>query len=76
MAAQERLSMDNEESLPHFCVHGTDPVAWGSIADSHSLIPGGLHGNRAAVHFAMSLPGDHGRIVSGFRKNSCIYMFI
>ena len=64
MAAQERLSMDIEESLPYFCVHGTDPTAWRSIAASHSLIPGGLHGNRVDVHvFAVSLLGDHGRIV-------------
>ncbi len=67
MAAQERLNLDNEENLPHFCVHGTDPSAWRSIADSHSLIPGGLRGNRAAAHFAVSLPGDHRRIVSRFR---------
>ena len=58
-----------------FCVHGTDPIAWRSIADSHSLIPGGLHGNRVAVHFAVSLLGDHGRIVSEFRTNSSIYIF-
>ena len=33
MAAQERLSMDNEESLPYLCDHGADPTAWQSIAD-------------------------------------------
>ena len=76
MTTQERLVMDKAESLPCCCIHGTDPTAFRTVASSHSLIPGGLHGNRAAVHFAMSLPGDHGRIVSGFRKNSCIYMFI
>ncbi len=32
-------------------------------------------GSRAAVHFVVSLLGDHGRIVSGFRTNSVIYMF-
>ena len=41
---------------------------------THSLIPGGLAGSRAAVHFAVSL-GDQGRIVSGFRTNSVIYIF-
>ena len=74
MAAQERLSLDNEESLLHVCVHGTDPSAWRSIADSNSLIPGGLDGNRASVRFAVSLPGDHGRIVSGLKTNSRIYI--
>ena len=74
LAAQARLSMDKEESLPHFCVHGTDPTAWQRIASSHTLIPGGIHGNRVAVHFAVSLLGDHGRIVSGFRTNFSIYI--
>ena len=74
MAAQERLNMDQAD-LPCFWVHGTDPADWRSIKESHSLIPGGLAGNRAAVHFAVSLSGDHGRIVSGFRTNSSIYIF-
>jgi len=74
MAAQERLNMDQVD-LPRFCVHGTDPAAWRSIEESHSLIPGGLVGNRAVVHFAVSLVGDHGLIVSGFRTNSSIYIF-
>ena len=47
-----------------------------SIVQTHSLIPGGLAGSRAAVHFAVSLPGDNGRIVSGFRTNSVIYIFL
>ena len=46
-----------------------------SIEQTHSLIPGGLVGSRAAVHFAVSLLRDHGRIVSGFRTNSVIYIF-
>ena len=74
MATQERLNLGNEENLPHFCVHGTDPAAWRIIADSHSLKPGGLVGNRV-VHFAVSLFGDHGRIASGFRTISRVYMF-
>jgi len=45
-----------------------------SIQQTHPLIPGGLDGSRAAVHFVVSLLGDHGRIVSGFRTNSVIYM--
>ena len=43
---------------------------------THSLIPGGIAGSRVAVHFVVSLPGDHGRIVSGFRANSAIYIFL
>ena len=35
----------------------------------------GPHGRRATVHVAVSLPGDTGRIVSGFRAVSRIYMF-
>jgi hypothetical protein len=42
---------------------------------THDLIPGGLAGNRVAVHFVVSLLGDHGRIVSVFRTNSSIYIF-
>ena len=42
---------------------------------THSLIPGGLAGSRVAVHFVLGLLGDHGRIVSGFRTNSVIYIF-
>ena len=42
---------------------------------THSLILGGLAGSRVAVHFVVSLLGDHGRIVSGFRTNSVIYIF-
>ena len=45
--SQERLNADQKY----------DPAAWGSIAESHSLIPGGLVGNREAVHFAVSLLG-------------------
>ena len=43
---------------------------------THSLILGGIAGSRAAVHFDVSLLGDHGRIVSGFRTNSVIYIFL
>ena len=46
-----------------------------SIVQTHSLIPGGLAGSRAAVHLAVRLLGDQGRIVSGFRANSKIYIF-
>jgi hypothetical protein len=53
----------------------TDHTAWTSIVQTHSLILGGLAGSRAAVHFAVSLLGDHGRIVSGFRTNSVTYIF-
>ena len=74
IAAQSSLKA-YQEDLHCLCVHGTDPAAWNSIKESHSLIPGGLAGNRAAVHFAVSLPGDHGRMVSGFRTNYIIYMF-
>ena len=42
---------------------------------THSLIPGGLAGSRVAVHLVVSLLGDHGRIVSGVRTNSVIYIF-
>ena len=45
------------------------------MLQTHSLIPGGLAGSRVAVHFVVSLLGDHGRIVSGFRTNSVVYMF-
>ena len=68
IAAQECLNL-YQEDLPCVCGHGTDPAAWRSIKESHSLMPSGLARNRAAVHFAVSLPGDHGRIVSGFRTN-------
>ena len=74
IAAQEKVRATQKE-LPCLCVHGTDRTAWRSIVQTHSLIPGGLAGSRAAVHFAVSLPGDHGRIVSGFRTNSVIYIF-
>jgi len=57
------------------CVHGTDHTAWQSIVQTHSIIPGGIAGSRVEVHFVVSLLGDHGRIVSGFRTNSVIYMF-
>ena len=46
-----------------------------SIQQTNSLSPGGLAGSKAAVHFAVSLPGDHGRSASGFRTNSVIYIF-
>ena len=56
MAAQERLSLDNKESLRNFCVYGTGPMSRRSIADSHSLIPGGIDGNRVAVLFCSEPP--------------------
>ena len=74
IAAQDKLTAEQKD-LPFLCVHGTDHTAWNSIKQTHYFIPGGLAGNRAAVHFAVSLPGDHGRIVSGFRTNSVIYIF-
>ena len=74
IAAQDKLIAEQEE-LPLLCVHGTDHTAWKSIVQTHSLILGGIAGSRAAVHFDVSLPGDHGRIVSGFRANSVFYIF-
>ena len=73
IAAQEKLRAEQEE-LPFLCVYGTDHTAWQSIEQTHTLIPGGIAGSRVAVHFAVSLLGDHGRIVSGFRTNSVMYM--
>ena len=58
-AAQEQLSAEQED-LPFLCVHGTDHTAWKLLC-------------RPTPSFAVSLPGDHGRIVSGFRTNALIY---
>ena len=41
---------------------------------THSLMLGGLACSRVAVHFVVRLLGGHGRIVSGFRTNSVIYI--
>jgi len=63
--AQELLVLNDDSfmTLPRFCVHATTMHAWQNIArTTRSLIPGGLRANRAAVHFAVSLPGDTGRI--------------
>ena len=38
------------------------------------MMPGGPQRVRAAAHFAVSLPGDTGRIVSGFRTGSIIFI--
>ena len=62
IADQECLNLDQDD-IPCFGLHGTDLTASSSIKESHSLIPGGLAGNRAAVHFVVSLRGVHGRIV-------------
>ena len=64
-----------QNDLLVLCVRGTDHTAWNSTKQTHYLIPGGLAGSRAAVHFVVSLLGGHGRIVSGFRTNSVIYIF-
>ena len=74
IAAQECLNVEPDDH-PCFCVHGTDPAAWRSIKESHSLIPGGLAGNRAAVQFCIGLLGGNGRSVSVYRTNSTIYIF-
>ena len=65
--SQERLRCDGEfyDRLPRFCAHGTTLTAWNdTLSGSRSLNPGGPHRRRAAAHFAVSLPGDTGRIVS------------
>ena len=65
-----------EGTLPAYCVHGTNYNAWRQIkSTTRSLLPGGPESRRAAVHFAISLPGDTGRITSGFRTGSTIYAF-
>ena len=69
ISAQESLNADQG-----LCAHGTDPAAGKSIKESHSLSPGGLVGDRAVVHFVVSLLGDHGRIVCGFQNTSTIYI--
>ena len=63
-----------QKDLVFLCVHRTDHTEWNSIKQTHYLILGGLAGSRAAIHFAVNLLGDHGRIVSGFRTNSVIYI--
>ena len=50
IAAQECLNLDPDE-IPCFCAHGTDITAWRSIQPCQYIMPGGLAGNRAAVHF-------------------------
>ena len=79
IAAQELLVLNDESysTLARCCVHGTTLQAWQNISrTTRSLIIGGLRAKRAAVHFAVSLPGDTGRIAFGFRTGSRIYIFV
>ena len=55
IAAQEKLRAE-QEYVPFLCVHGTGHTAWNSIVQTHSLIPGGLAGSIAAVHFCCESP--------------------
>ena len=64
---QEELDVPNKSSLPVYCAHVTMRRAWRArFTGSRSLLLGGHSGRRWAVHFAVSLPGDAGSIVSGF----------
>ena len=68
-AAQELLTCVDDTALPSFGVNGVDIDAWYSIPNGmHTIIPDGLDRTRVAFNFAVSLPGDAGRFVSGFRS--------
>ena len=60
--------------LPEYCVHGTSLKAWAEhVHWTRCLMRGGPMRARRGDHFALRLPGDTGRIVSGFRVGSRIY---
>ena len=63
--------------LPEYSAHGTSIKAWAElITGTRCLKRGGPKRVRQAAHFAVSLPGNTRRIVSGFRAGSRIYILL
>ena len=74
-AAQEILDYCSSR-LPEYCVHGASIETYRELVNgTNYLMRGGPRSVRRAVHLAVSLPGDTGSIVSGFRAGSRIYIF-
>ena len=63
---KERLRCDGEsyDCLARFCVHGTTLATGNEVwSGTRSLIPGCPSRKRAAVQFAVSVPGDTGKCI-------------